>query len=179
MNNTFVFTNPTDKMPGAWHGAFLPIYARLFEPIQSTRLAIAELGVDGAGSLLMYADYFKRAKPIGMDIQPKPHALIVNERVTYYQADAYSDDGFEKMKSHEPFALMVDDGPHTVSSQRIFCNRYSSLLSPDGICIVEDVQSIDHIAQLATAVPDGFYSFAIDLRHHGRYDNILFCITRQ
>jgi cephalosporin hydroxylase len=179
MKSPFVFSHPTDKMPGAWHGAYLGVYARLFAPIRKTKDSILEIGVDGAGSLLMYAEYFKNAKPVGMDIQTKPHALIGNERTIYYQGDSYSEDGIALMQKHSPFALCVDDGPHTLSSQKIFCAKYPPMLSPDGLCIVEDCQSIDHIAQLAAAVPDGFFSFVIDLRHHGRYDNILFCITRR
>lgn len=180
MKHPFVFTSPTDKQPGGWHGAYLGVYATLFAPLKDTTDSIAELGVDGGGSLLMYADYFSQASAVvGMDIQPRPESL--GERITFYQANAYSQEGHNLLfsKCENPFALIVDDGSHFLGHQQFFCKTYPHLLSQDGLAIVEDVPSIDHIAELAKAVPPGFYSFAIDLRHYGRYDNILFVITRE
>jgi cephalosporin hydroxylase len=180
MSHPFKFTAPTDKMPGRRHGAYLSVYARLLAPLRDTEDSVAELGVDGAGSLLMYADYFYRSKPLGMDIRPEPRAIRAHPRIRFHQGDAYSPEGFETIREHAPFALIVDDGPHTIDSQKIFCARYPSLLSPQGLCIVEDIQKPAHFAELPKAVSDEFFSFGIDLRwHDDRCDNLLFVIQRR
>lgn len=132
----------------------------------------------------MYSDYFKthgtvKREFIACDISPRPDGLSLDPDIVHYQMDAYTQFACDKISERGPFALCIDDGNHHVAAQRVFCSMYPRLLTKNGLCIIEDCQSIDHIAQLATAVPEGFYSFAIDLRHHGRYDNILFCITRQ
>lgn len=180
MTHPFTFTAPTDKMPGSWHGAYLPVYARLFAPLKDTEDSILELGVDGAGSLLMYADYFHRSNPFGIDIQGKPSALEGNNRVTFIQGNGYSETSYQMFSKLAPFALIVDDGPHTIESQKWFCGRYPFLLSNDGLAIVEDVQDIDNFAQLAASLPPDFFGYGIDLRmHDGRYDNLLFVIQRR
>lgn len=167
-------------MPGAWHGAYLKPYALLFAALKDTEDSIFEAGVDGAGSLLMYADYFHRSKPFGMDISPEPHALKGQQRIKFYQGDAYSPKGFETIRAHAPFALCVDDGPHTISSQITFCQRYPTLLSENGLAICEDVQHIGDFVELSRALPPDFFGFGIDLRmHDGRYDNLVFVITRR
>lgn len=167
-------------MPGGWHGAYLPVYAMLFAAIRDTENSVLEIGVDGGGSLLMYADHFERASIFGMDISPEPDALKGKQRITFFQRDAYADEAVKLCDKLGPFALIVDDGNHFIASQRVFCASYPRLLARDGIAIIEDVQSIDHFAQLATALSPEFFGFGIDLRmHDGRYDNLLFVIKRR
>jgi hypothetical protein len=180
MSHPFYFTAPTDKMPGRSHGAYLSIYATLFAPLRDTEDSIAELGVDRAGSLLMYADYFRRSKLFGMDIRAAPREIEAHPRIRFHQADAYSTEGFQTLQANGPFALIVDDGPHTLVSHQFFCTHYPNLLALGGLCIVEDVQKNEHFAQLAGSVPQGFFTFGIDLRWHDhRYDNLLFVIQRR
>lgn len=186
MNHPFTFTAPTDKMPGAWHGAYLPVYAKLFAPLKQSEGSVLECGVDGGGSLLMYATYFTNArKVIGMDISPCPEAIRLRkvepdgDRFQFVQGDAYSPQG--RLPSWlGPFVLMVDDGSHHLGHQIAFCEHYPRLLLPDGIAIVEDVQSVDCFKALSAALPPEFFGYGIDLRHHdNRYDNLLFVITRR
>lgn len=172
---------PTDHF--GWHAGYLPAYRMLFEPLLEIEGAVYEAGTDGGGGILMYSDYFlrysdKKREFIACDIAPRPEGLNLNPDIIHYQMDAYTQAAADKIRSHGPLTLCVDDGNHHAAAQRVFCTLYPPLLAQGGLLIVEDIQSIEHIAQLATAVPKGFYSFAIDLRHHGRHDNILFCITR-
>lgn len=186
MSHPFKFTAPTDKLPGAWHGAYLPVYEKLFyRPWGTTQLrdsdeSILEIGVDGAGSLLMYAAYFRFAKAFGMDIQTKPNSLDSNDRVTFIQGDAYTMASVEMFSKLGPFAWIVDDGSHTLESQMMFCRHYAPLLSDEGVACVEDVQDANHFQALAAVLPKEFFGYGIDLRmHDGRYDNLLFVIQRR
>lgn len=179
--NPFTFTSPTDKMPGGWHGSYCEAYGRLFSSLRDTTDAIAEIGVAGGGSLLAYADYFKNARAVGFDIGPKPDSLNGQDRITFYQQNAYSREGLDTATKHGPFALLVDDGPHSIESQLFFCTHYPRLLSLNGIAIVEDVQAGEHLARMAEVVPKEFFTMGIDLRWHDerRYDNLLMVIFRR
>lgn len=180
MTHPFIFTSPTDKMTGAWHGAYLKAYALIFAPLRDTKESVGEIGVDGGGSLLMYADYFHSATAVGMDISQEPEAIIGHPRIKFHQENAYGSKGYDAMKDHGPFALLVDDGPHTIESQKHFCAHYPHLLIPNGIAIVEDVQRIEHFKTLSDALSPEFFGFGIDLRmHDGRYDNLIFVIQRR
>lgn len=177
MGHSFHQIVPTDHF--SVHEAYLPVYEKLFRPLKETKDCILEFGCASGGSILTYADYFKESRLVSCDIAPRPKCIDLCKRITYLQVDAYSKLGMEEALKHAPFAVAIDDGPHSVESQRIFCANIPHYLSPNGIAIVEDCQSIDYIVALAPIVPEGFFTMAIDLRHHGRYDNILFCIWRK
>jgi hypothetical protein len=75
----------------------------------------------------------------------------------------------------------LDDGPHTLESQKQFIKLYSQIMSDDGILIIEDVQSWDWIDILANEVPENLkqYIKVYDLRPvKGRWDDIVFTIDK-
>jgi hypothetical protein len=98
--------------------------------------------------------------------------------IQYFQRDAYTLDSFNFMHKHGgKFALIVDDGSHTLEHQVWFCKNYPALLAPDGIAIVEDIQEWEYLSLLSTIVTSGFSSMAIDQRHvNGRFDDLIFVI---
>lgn len=176
MSHPFNQITPTDKF--GWHRALLPVYARLFAPLKDKGLPVLEIGTDGGGGLLMYADYFYKSLIVGMDVSPAPEVIKGRHRVTHYQLDAYSPaaSAIEKLG---PFGVMIDDGPHTIDSQRHFCQHYPKLLADEGIAICEDVQDPKQILLLEDATPDRFETMVIDVRHvNGRYDDLLFVIWK-
>ena len=160
------------------HSALLPVYEKLFEPIKDTKDSVLEIGTNDGGGLMMYSDYFHRAKCFGMDILPTPAALPNDGKIFHYQRDAYTLDSVELMrKLGEKFALIVDDGPHDLESQKWFIEHYRELLAPNGIAIVEDIQDEGIAKTLALFHPSGFNSMIVDLRHiNNRYDDLIFVI---
>ena len=126
----------------------------------------------------MYRDYFTNARfAFAMDILPKPPTLV-QERVFYLRRDAYTKESVELMKTNGTrFALIVDDGSHTLQDQIWFCKNYPPLLAPDGLAIVEDIQDEAYLKMLFAAVPSGYCGMAIDQRHvNGRFDDLIFVI---
>lgn len=173
--SAFTFTAPTDHAPGAWHGAYIPVYERLFSHLKETLHPVMEIGCDGGGFTLALASYFRRSEIITVDISPMPPSLKGAERVTHLQRDAYDNLPTGDLR----FAVLIDDGPHTIESQRHFVSTFPKKLIHDGIAVVEDVQDIAHFSELSKCVPEGFFGFGIDLRmHDDRYDNLLFVIQR-
>lgn len=170
--------HPTDKL--GTH-SYLPIYERLFAPLRDAMYPVLEIGVDGGGSLCIWKEWFTQASIIGADINVKPPYIEGVDRVSHWQGDAYTADAainFAKYAMY--YSVIIDDGPHSIESQRWFCANYPQLLSKGGIAIVEDIQRIEDAPSLHLALPTGFNSAIIDLRHvKGRYDDILFLAWRK
>jgi len=161
------------------HAALLPVYEKLFAPIRNTQDSILEIGTNDGGGLMMYSDYFHRAKCFGMDILPTPAALPNDGKIFHYQRDAYTPGSVDLMRMlGGKFALIVDDGPHTPASHAWFCEHYPPLLSSDGMAIIEDIQDKGTVEFLHSLwVPEGFNSMCIDLRYvNNRYDDLIFVI---
>jgi predicted methyltransferase len=78
------------------------------------------------------------------------------------------------------FDVMIDDGPHTLESMKLFIQLYAQLMTDDGILIIEDVQLWDWIEILTQTVPEHLRPFikTYDLRQvKNRYDDIVFTIN--
>jgi O-antigen biosynthesis protein len=163
------------------HSALLDVYEMLFHNIRWTQDSVLEIGTNDGGGIKMYSDYFQNAKAFGMDILPTPEALKKYPRIVHHCRDAYTVESIELMKSlGRDFALIVDDGPHTLESQLWFCEHYPHLLSPDGLAVVEDIQEYAWTEQFFKKVPSGFIGITIDLRSvNNRWDDILFVIRRK
>lgn len=184
MSHSFKQIAPTDHF--GWHAAYLEVYERLFKSVGHG--SVLEIGCDGGGGILSYEEFFSRAgillprRFVSCDISPEPDSLKLHKSVmrTHFQLDAYTQESLSLLSSLGPFSLMIDDGPHTLGSQQWFVQNYPCLLTGDGLAIVEDIQDIAHIQELAKCVREGFMGYAIDLRHvNGRYDDLLFVIQRK
>ncbi len=90
--------------------------------------------------------------------------------------DAYSKLFSEKIT--EGFDIIIDDGPHTLKTQKIALELYLPKLKPDGIFIVEDILSGGlAIFPLLMKVPTGFNIYFYDFRWHKLCgDNCLFVV---
>ena len=85
------------------------------------------------------------------------------------------------MLPYNSFDMLLDDGPHTLESMKIYLTLYSQILADDGILILEDIQSIDWIEILIESVPENLKKFieVYDLRKNkGRYDDIVLVINK-
>lgn len=171
--------HPTDK--NTVH-SYLPIYERLFSNLRNTTNPVLEIGVDGGGSLCIWQEYFTKADVFGMDINVCPEYIVGKPRIKHWRGDSYSKAGIDAAISFQTmgFSVIVDDGPHSIESQRDFCRTYPILLDYDGIAIVEDIQDFNQIQSLVDSIPAGFHSAVIDLRHvKNRYDDVLLTIWRK
>lgn len=182
MSNSFNQIHPSDHF--GWHKTYMDVYDRLFQSVGFDN--VLEVGCDGGGGILSYADWFYRngggipQQFISCDISPRPDSLDENKEIIHYQGNAYSLEFVNKaLKMHAPYSALIEDGPHTLGTQLFFVEHYAKLLSPDGIGIVEDIQDPAHIAQLHAKLPPGFSGYTVDLRiADNRYDSLLFVIER-
>ena len=184
-----VDNNKTDK--NTTH-SYLELYDQLLQSKKETAQNVLEIGIGdfrnrNGGSIKLWRDYFTQAKIHGIDILSRDRVLeelLQDSRVVLYtESDAYNQDFFNtrfKLKNIK-FDFILDDGPHTIESMLQFIRLYSQLMTPDGILIIEDIQSIDWLEILTNEVPDHLkqYVKTYDLRNNkNRYDDIVFTIDK-
>jgi len=174
------FNGPTDKNDGCWHGFYKRAYERLFASLKDTTDAVLEVGTDSGYPLLAYQDWFQDAHIVGVDVNPTPECVKNQERVTHFQRDAYSQETVSILQKYGSFGVIIDDGSHFLHHQLFFAAHMSKLLSKDGIGVIEDIQSYEHIPAIIGKLPPEFYGFAVDLRYaDDRYDSVLICFARK
>ena len=115
---------------------------------------LLEVGIDRGGSLLVWKRYFPEAHVQGVDVTlnrlPEP---ITIDGITTHNSDAYSSE-FSNKFSDDFFDLIIDDGPHTVNSQKEFIRLYFPKLKKDGIMIIEDIVNIESARDIQGVLSD-------------------------
>jgi len=124
-------------------------YDKLFSEYRNEPLIIFEMGVgvpacmgqgSWAGSLLGWKDYLPNSIIFSADFDKD--YLYCDERITSYyvnQEDANSINEMWKNLEEKIFDIIIDDGPHTYSSNIIFYKNSIKKLKKNGIFIIEDV----------------------------------------
>jgi hypothetical protein len=167
--------------------SYLPLYDSLFSRLRQKAVNVLEIGIQTGGSIKLWRDYFDNATVYAMDIIPLSSVwplLLDDPRIKIHAStDAYDINFFNEtfVKPNLKFDMLLDDGPHTLESMEFFISQFSSLLSDDGILVVEDVQSWDWLPHLEAVVPPELkqYIKIYDLRpNKGRYDDIVFTIDK-
>jgi hypothetical protein len=167
--------------------SYLSIYEKILEKKKDTAKNILEVGIENGGSIKLWHDYFVNATIYGLDlmnIETVWNEIKNKDRITLYcSQDAYNTDNFKTtfLDKNIKFDLLLDDGPHTFESMKIFIELYSQIMTDDGILIIEDVPQIDWIDKLKEVVPEELKKYVkyYDLRSNkNRFDDILFIIDK-
>ena len=155
---------------------YLPLYQTLFESKRETATNILEIGLGHGGSIKLWNDYFLNAIVHCIDINKSwgLRCSLDSPRIHIHLEDAYTEQTLKKFKN-QTFDIIIDDGPHTLQSM-IFCvGRYSKLLKPDGILVIEDIPDVEWTKTLDAYVPERMAYEVHDKRHEkNRFDDILF-----
>jgi hypothetical protein len=122
-------------------------YHNMFNMYRSEPLHIFEMGVgvpscmgSWAGSLKAWKQYFPKSEIYSADID-KSH-LYQDERITSYYVDQEDGDSIMsmwKLMDDKNFDIIIDDGPHTYSSNILFYKKSIHKLKIKGVYIIEDV----------------------------------------
>ena len=180
-----VDNNRTDK--NTTH-SYLPLYQKLLINKKETAKNVLEIGIYySGGSIKLWNDFFTNATVYGLD------ELHINEIwddiknkeniILYTSCDAYNNEFFINtfLNKNIKYDFMLDDGPHTLNSMTQFIKLYSSIMTDDGILIIEDIPDWDWIDILKNAVPEYLKPFikVYDLRSiKNRFDDIVFTIDK-
>ena len=92
-----------------------------------------------AGSLLGWKEYFPNSKILSADFDKD--YLYCDDRITSYYVDQEDKSSIENLWSiiEEKFDIIVDDGPHTYTSNLLFYTNSIQKLKTNGFFIIEDV----------------------------------------
>ena len=181
--NGFEVPGGTDK--NTIHN-YTGIYAQLLAPYRNKRGTLLEIGVQHGGSSLLWHEYLPRFRLFLSDIQDIVPDVIWDQldpdRYDFYQGDAYNGGSLKLFcdECAEGFDVIIDDGPHTLSSQVFAVSHYFPMLKPNGVLIIEDIQDIQHVDALTSALPEELQHCVqiFDNRSsRGRYDDIIWAIV--
>jgi len=140
----------TDK--NGIHSYAVHMYTELFARKRFTAEKVLEIGVWTGGSLVVWRDYFSKAKIYGIDnIIPPVMPLVFEDRIIQITADAYSDEVINSIEGD--FDIIIDDGPHSLDSMIISVQKYLPKLKSDGIFVIEDLKEPSWADILANHVP--------------------------
>jgi hypothetical protein len=135
------------------------IYDPLLISLKYEPIKLLEIGVRGGGSIKLWLNFFESIELYGIDICDDVQFDIegdtsTQKKFTYINEDAYSKNVFRKIP--KKLDVLIDDGPHTLESQRYFVANYIGLLNYSGLLFVEDIQALHWVDNLMKAVPKGF-----------------------
>jgi len=179
----------TDK--NDWHG-YCDYYLEELTKFKDKEVSLLELGTCYGCSAILWHEFLPKSKLLLLDIQetmnPDCWEIMDKDRFTYVLCDAYVDETISEVKTLFPdgFDIIVDDGPHSLKSQKECIEYYLPMLNKNGSMFIEDVQKESYFDELQKSFDEvketleGNYTCErIDLRHiKGRYDDLIFTIKR-
>jgi hypothetical protein len=116
---------------------YLASYERMLRHLRDQTFTLIEIGVLNGASLRMWADFFPKAKIIGVDIGEGARQYATSR----IQIEIGSQDDREFMeqlaKAHEPL-VVIDDGSHRADHQIHSFEFVFPFLKPGGCYIIED-----------------------------------------
>jgi cephalosporin hydroxylase len=166
--------------------SYLEVYELFVQRIKDSATNVMEIGIWAGGGILMFRDYFPNATIYGLDIitpeQVEPDLKEAARIKLLLSMDAYTPELINLFKaSGKKFDMIVDDGPHTLESMLFFVKHYSTLLTNDGILVVEDITDYEWTQKMLQELPPSLVksTFIIDRRHvNGRYDDIILIVDK-
>lgn len=180
-------TNPYGTDKGDYKSYVDKFYEKAFEPLQSNEIMLLEIGFRHGASLALWSSYFQHGLVFGIDDNSDPVLRSnpavaewlsrANVRVTI--GDAYSRKVAENINTS--FDIIIDDGPHTLSSQKLALDLYLPKLKNNGYFVIEDIQSIGRLAffKFVKSIPSNFTIAVFDFRSERKgQDDVLFVVRR-
>lgn len=163
--------------------SYLETYESLFRKIKLSAKAILEIGIYEGGSIRLWKEYFSNARIYGVDITTKLFNLqqLDSSNIHLMNENAYTLEFVQYLKDRNyKFDVIIDDGPHTLESMTFIAKHYPSLLTKNGILIIEDIQFISWVDTIIPAFPEEMQEYlrVIDLRTvKHRYDDVLIVLN--
>ena len=122
---------------------YLALYDRYLARFRGQPVRVLEIGVSKGGSLQMWRAYFGEAASIfGIDIDPR--CAVHNGAHGQVRIGSQADPAFlERVLSEMGGGIdvVIDDGSHVASHQRVSFEKLFPRLSPNGVYICEDTHS--------------------------------------
>jgi hypothetical protein len=153
-------------------------YHSIFRNQRNEELAIAELGILNGASLLMWQEYFPKAKLYGFDnslaFLESFKEKYNNDRITLGVMDVwYASDIVNALESTGiKYDLIIEDTTHQIEDQiRVIYNAHA-FLKPGGMFIIEDIfkhyNEVDYLERLSPILDLFQDYYFVTLDHENR-----------
>lgn len=152
------------------------VYEKIFPKRRLSSTKVLEIGVHGGESIKLWRDYFTNAAVYGLDVS-ECGAVKNSDRIVHIVDDAYNINIINSLPND--FDIMIDDGPHSLESMKVFLSEYSKKIKSDGVLILEDIQDYAWLEKLREATPEHLRDKiqVYDLRSvKNRYDDLVMVI---
>lgn len=134
----------TDKVD---EHSYLPHYEAHLQHLRGEEFTLLEVGVGGyhdqaggGASVLMWRDYFPRARIIGLDLFDK--SFLDGDRVRTFQGSQDDPEVLQRILDEEGRpTVIIDDGSHRPAHLRATFEILFPELTGDGIYVLEDLQT--------------------------------------
>jgi len=173
LNSHISFKFKTDK--GTIHNYIDGYYSKKFTPLRFKNINILEIGVHDGLSIGLWRAWFTSANIYGLDNGMYEDWKWVNTlpNVQAHLIDAYSQEALNMFRDNF-FDIIIDDGPHSLDSQKYSLQNWSKKLKVGGTLIIEDIQTPGSVDNILRVTPSNFKSSVYDLRKDKeRYDDII------
>lgn len=119
---------------------YLGIYEQVLGHLRNKRFQLVEIGVNQGSSARMWADYFWRARIVGIDIDPtcKEHAT---DRIRIIIGNQGRPAFLARMARRLRPLVLVDDGSHKWTHQIDTFRALWPVVRPGGYFVVEDIHT--------------------------------------
>lgn len=119
---------------------YLGVYEQQLGHLRDRRFQLVEIGVHKGSSTRMWAEFFSRAKVIGIDIDPacRRHA---DERIEILVGDQGKPQFLARLARRLRPLVLVDDGSHWWTHQIDSFRTLFPIVRPGGYFIVEDIHT--------------------------------------
>jgi hypothetical protein len=168
---------------GTTHDYISGYYNTVFSPLRSSSFSLVEIGIAHGNSAKLWRDYFTSAKITVLDNMHQTQPVDIDKlnklnNLSIIQGDAYTEELSNRF-SFESIDILIDDGPHTLSSQQSCIDYYYDKIKPKGKIIIEDVNGVN-LSNLVSYIESlNLLYRVIDLRpNKNRYDDIIIEITK-
>ena len=123
-----------------YHAAmeFLRHYDRYFAPWRDEPINFMEIGLASGASVATWKSYFRKAKIIGVDNNPKC-AAFADDRVTIEIGSQDDPEFLEYVCAKFPPTIVVDDGSHQADHIMTSFKTIFPKLRPGGLYVIEDI----------------------------------------
>lgn len=184
-NNLSLSTHTLGTDKDFLHSYIEEIYQPIFDVLRAP-MSILEIGIQHKASLALWKILFGKANVMGWDIDisqpchPKAQQMIDRNELTLVEVDAYSD----QSQVPQNLSIIIDDGPHTLTSQ-LEVLKLRTNLEENGVLIIEDIGEVGGpqycFFKLLTSLPvrERKFCLNIDLSGlKGRWDDAVFVYSK-
>ena len=144
--NLNISTNSKGTDKGDYKSYIDLYYYKTFLPLKEKKITLLEIGVRHGASIILWNEFFKNIEIYGIDNlsdtmlndNPFEYSNLKKNNIRFFNMNAYEKKNIKKINS--TFDIIIDDGPHTLSSQLFASKHYTPLLNINGKLIIEDIQ---------------------------------------